>query len=131
MEASSLNYANACSWREVSDMQFDYEEIDGIWMVATPKMDLDASNVEDFKKAAAPLVQGRSRVVMDLSGIGFMDSAGLGAILSIFKKVRGDGGQFRVFGLSNEVKALFELVRMQRLFEVYPDRESAVAASRS
>jgi anti-sigma B factor antagonist len=112
-------------------MQFRYGEVEGIWLVCTPEMDLDASNSDEFKKTAAPLVQGRSRVVMDLSGIGFMDSAGLGAILSIFKKVRADGGQFRVFGLSEEVKALFELVRMQRLFEVYSDKESALAASRS
>lgn len=111
-------------------MQFRCEEVDGVRVVLTPTMDLDASNSDEFKKSAAPAVQGHSRVVMDLSGIGFMDSAGLGAILSIFKKVRGDGGQFRVYGLSEEVKALFELVRMQRLFEVYPDKESAIAASR-
>lgn len=110
-------------------MEFEYEEVNGICVVSTPHMDLDASNSDEFKKIAGQYAQGRSKVIMDLSGIGFMDSAGLGAILSIFKKVRADGGEFRVCGLSDEVKALFELVRMQRLFEVYPDKESAVRAS--
>lgn len=110
-------------------MQFQHEDIDGVFILVTPRMDLDASNADEFKKNAGPAIQGQSKVVMDLSGIGFMDSAGLGAILSVFKRVRADGGQFRVFGLSDEVKALFDLVRMQRLFEVYPDRESAVQAS--
>jgi anti-sigma B factor antagonist len=108
-------------------MNLRTEDVNSILIVSVPTMDLDASKADEFKKSAGPLVQGHSRVIMDLSGIGFMDSAGLGAILSVFKKVRADGGQFRVFGLSEEVKALFELVRMQRLLEVYSDRETAIS----
>lgn len=109
-------------------MQILSEEDRGVFIISLARMDLDANKAEDFKKSAAPVVQGHAKVIMDMRGIGFIDSAGLGAILSVFKKVRGDGGQFRVFGLSEEVKALFDLVRMQRLFDVYPDRESAIQA---
>jgi len=109
-------------------MQIRRDDADGIVILSAPNMDLDASNADEFKKSVSPAVQGETKVIFDLSTIGFMDSAGLGAVLSVFKKVRADGGQFKVYGLSEEVKSLFELVRMQRLFEVYPDRESAIRA---
>ena len=126
-----MKAANEPFLKEGVTVQFQSEDIDGILMVSTPSTDLDASNAEEFKKGIVPVVNGYSRVIMDLSGIGFMDSAGLGAILSVYKKVREEGGQFRVFGLSKEVKALFDLVRMQRLFELCEDREWAIRASQT
>lgn len=110
-------------------MQLQSENRDGLLVISTPQMDIDASNADEFKKDTSTLLQGHHNIIMDLSNVGFMDSAGLGAILSMFKKIRADGGQFRVFGLSNEVKALFDLVRIRRLFEIHPDKESAVQAA--
>jgi anti-sigma B factor antagonist len=109
-------------------MQFHSEEVDGVLVVETPSLDLDASNADEFKRQAIEIVDGFSKVVMNMGSIGFMDSAGLGAVLAVYKKVRAEDGQFRVFGLNAEVKALFELVRMQRLFGVSEDRDSAVLA---
>lgn len=110
-------------------MQLQTEIIDSILVVQAPDLDLDANNAEAFKGSAASLVDGYSRVVLDLNNVGFMDSAGLGAVLSVYRKVISDGGQFRVFGLSKEVRTLFDLVRMQRLFEIYPDKDSVIKAS--
>ena len=112
-------------------MQLQTEQKNGLLIVSTPRMDLDASNADDFKKSTADLIEGQPSVIIDLSNIGFMDSAGLGAILSMFKKVRAEGGQFRAFGLSDEVKALFDLIRIRRLFEIHPDKESAIQAAQS
>lgn len=107
-------------------MHFSIENVDDILIVTPPKTDLDASNSDEFKRDIAQVVEGYHKVIMDLETISFMDSAGLGAMLSAFKKVRSEGGLFRIYGLSNEVKALFELVRMHRLFEIYTDRDSAI-----
>lgn len=112
-------------------MQFQTEEINDILVVTTPKIDIDANNAEEFKKSVAPVVERHQKVVMDLGGIGFMDSAGLGAILSVYKKVRADGGKFVVYGLNGEVQALFDLVRMHRLFIIQDDKESALQAAQS
>lgn len=109
-------------------MQLQTEVLNNILILSTPILDLDASNAEDFKTSAGTLIDGYDRVVLDLNNIGFMDSAGLGAVLSVYRKVIVEGGHFRVFGLSKEVQALFDLVRMQRLFEILPDKESALAA---
>jgi anti-sigma B factor antagonist len=109
-------------------MYLQSEEAGDVLVIKMPNIHLDAGNAEDFKKSIANVVEDRKKVALDLSGIGFMDSAGLGAVLSAFKKVRANGGQFKVFGLTGEVRSLFDLVRMQRLLDVYPDKEAAISA---
>lgn len=112
-------------------MQFGTEVLDSILILTPPAIDLDASNAEEFKRSITPLVDGHSVVVLNLESISFMDSAGLGAVLSLYKKVRADGGEFRVYGMTKEVKALFDLVRMQRLFEICDNRMTALRAPNS
>lgn len=107
-------------------MLFNTQDVNDIIIISPPSIDLDASNAEEFKKDIARVIDAHKKIIVNMQTIGFMDSAGLGAILSAFKKVRADGGLFRIYGLSKEVKALFDLVRMQRLFEIYEDKESAV-----
>lgn len=111
-------------------MAFKAEEVDGVLIISTPQMDLDASKADEFKSVVGLMVAGRPKVVMDLGGIGFMDSAGLGAIIAVCKAVTADGGRFRVCGLTEAVKSLFDLVRAHRLFDICPDRESALQAFR-
>lgn len=60
-------------------MQFDSETVDSVLVVSPPKMDLDASSAEEFKKDIASVIEGRTNVVIDMANINFMDSAGLGA----------------------------------------------------
>lgn len=112
-------------------MIFRSEDIDGVRVITTPPTEIDAGNAEEFKRDISPLLDGASKVAIDLSSVQFMDSAGLGAMLSAFKKVRAEGGQFKAFGLTKEVRELFELVRMQRLFDVYDDKEKAIEALQS
>lgn len=107
-------------------MQFKTETINDILIISPPATDIDASNADEFKKDITPLLEGCSNVAINLENVGFMDSAGLGAMLSAFKKVRSEGGHFRIFGMNKEIKGLFELVRMHRLFQIFTDKESAI-----
>lgn len=107
-------------------MRFETESVDNILIVSPPQGDLDASNSDEFKRDIAAVVDGYKKVILNIEPVPFMDSAGMGALLSVYKKVMADGGQFRIYGLSKEVKTLFDLVRMQRLFEIHQEKESAV-----
>jgi anti-sigma B factor antagonist len=102
-------------------------EIHGeITVISLPCGALDAGNAAEFKKDVSPLLGRSDKVIIDLSCVGFMDSAGLGAILSVLKRVSGNKGELRLAGMGKEVRALFELVRMHRILDVYNDREQAI-----
>jgi len=66
--------------------------------------------------------------VLDLSRLRFVDSSGLGALLSCLRQLTGRGGDLRLSGMSKPVRALFELVRMHRIFDIYPTKEEAIKA---
>lgn len=89
---------------------------------------LDASNVREFRDAMQSLMQERSRVVLDMAGVKFIDSSGLGALISCLRQTNSRKGDFRLCELSRTVHALFELMRMHRVFTLHSSRADAVAS---
>jgi anti-sigma B factor antagonist len=89
---------------------------------------LDASNVREFRDAVQSLMQDRSRVVLDMAGVKFVDSSGLGALISCLRQQNGRKGDFRLCEMSRTVRALFELMRMHRVFNIFESRTDAVAS---
>jgi len=89
---------------------------------------LDASNSKKFKAEIAPVVQTARRLVLDMTAVQFVDSSGLGSILSCLRQLNECGADMKVFGLSKPVRALFELVRMHKVVEIYNSKEDALAA---
>jgi anti-sigma B factor antagonist len=79
--------------------------------------DLRSQVMEVLEKENAPDV-----VLVDLQDVTFMDSAGLGALVSILKTVRFAGAEFFLCSLSEQVKVIFELTKMERVFKIYDDR---------
>jgi anti-sigma B factor antagonist len=90
---------------------------------------LDASNAPALKQQVASLVERSSRLVLDLSRVEFVDSSGCGAILTCLRNVNGVGGKVAVCGVTRPVRALFELVRMNRILDIHDSREAAVKAA--
>ena len=89
---------------------------------------LDAGVAEEFKRDMAPLLKGDARLLLDMTRLRFLDSAGIGALLSCLRQVSAGGGDMKLFGLTKNVRAVFEMTRMHRLFDLYETREEAVAA---
>lgn len=58
------------------------------------------------------------RVVLDLSGLRLIDSSGVGAIVSLFKRVRAAGGTFEVTGVQGQPRSIFKVLRLDRVFDI-------------
>jgi anti-sigma B factor antagonist len=69
--------------------------------------------------------------VIDLSRLRFVDSSGLGAFISCLRKLNAKGGDLKLCGMSKQVRAVFELVRMHRIFDIFGTREEALRAFQS
>lgn len=93
-----------------------------------PVEELDASNVTEFKRDLAPVLQAHSELVLDLARLRFVDSSGIGAILSCLRQLTARGGDLKLCGMSPQVRTVFELVRMHRVFEIYSTQKEAVRA---
>lgn len=111
-------------------MELDIEKIhegQGV-VVAICSENLDAGNVKAFREQIAPILEGHQTVLLDLGKVGFVDSSGLGALLSCLRTMKNRSGQLKLYALGRPVQALFELVRMQRIFSIYNTRDEALAS---
>ena len=70
-------------------------------------------------------------VVVDLSGVGYMDSSGVATLVEGLQLSRGYGGAFRLAGLGGAVREVFKFAKLEKVFEIYPDATRALAGPRS
>jgi anti-sigma B factor antagonist len=106
------------------------ESFEDVTVVELPGAALDSSISPDFKAAASLLMKPGAKVVFDLTRTRFVDSMGLGVIVSCLRQVHAVKGELKLCGLNNAVRTLFELVRMHRVFEIFNTREEAVRSFR-
>ncbi|MGA2715055.1 MAG: STAS domain-containing protein [Bryobacteraceae bacterium] len=109
-------------------MEIPVENLDGVSVAVLPVDELDASNAPEFKRDIAPALQANTKLVLDLSRLRFVDSSGLGAILSCLRQLTAKNGDLKLCGMSRQVRAAFELVRMHRIFDIAGTKEEAVQA---
>jgi anti-sigma B factor antagonist len=72
--------------------------------------------------------QGGGKLILDLSATSFMDSSGLAVIVSALQAARKREGDVYLCGMSNTVRALFELTRLQTVFQIFDDETVALRA---
>ncbi len=99
----------------------------GIAVIAFTRDSLDASNTKTFKDDMQPVLGQYSRILLDLEALQFVDSSGLGAMLSCLRTMHDKGGHLAICGMSKPVRTLFELVRMYRIFDIYASRSEALS----
>ncbi len=91
--------------------------------------DIDAGTSPELKSRLDHLLSGGSRnFVIDMSAVRFIDSSAIATLVHLFKRVRIGDGDVRISGLQPRIQRLFELTRLQRVFDTFEDRESAVAS---
>lgn len=90
---------------------------------------LDTNSVGRFKTAITELAeQGAVLFVIDFSQLRFLDSSGLGALVSLLRLLAQKNGDIKLACLSPEVKSLFMLTRLNRVFDIFESVQSALAA---
>ena len=109
-------------------MALAFDQVGDVMVAAVPMEELDAGNSAEFKSDIAPLLDATTKLVLDLSDVRFVDSSGLGAFISCLRKLNAKGGDLKLCGMSEQVRAVFELVRMHRILEICPTREAAMLA---
>lgn len=72
------------------------------------------------------LSKGHKKIVMNLAGINYIDSTGLGELVSGYRLVKSEGGELKLLNLSKKVTDLLQITKLYTVFEVFDDEASAV-----
>lgn len=109
-------------------MNITLDNKDGSTLLRFHEERLDAHNSKELKDYLLELMDsGSKKLILDLSEVRFVDSSGLGALLSGHKNAGLREGRFAFVGVQSRVQSMFELTRLTRVFEIYPGVEDALA----
>ena len=102
------------------------EQRNDILVVRVDEKRVDASRAPQFKDEITRRIEaGHTRIVLDLSGVDFVDSSGLGAIVACLKRL-GPRGDLAIAGARGAVSRLFTLTRMDKVFPLHETVDAAV-----
>ncbi len=110
-------------------MNLKLEDNGTVVLVVVKEERLDAHNSDHLKQELSRLFEeGKQRIVVDLKEVRFIDSSGLGALVSGFKNASARQASLKLSSLQNQVKSMFELTRLHRVFDIYPTVDEAIDA---
>lgn len=80
---------------------------------------LDALTAPDLRPIFDSVIESRrTRVTLDLAPLTMIDSSGIGAIVSLYKRVKAEGGQVVVTGITGQPLSVFKLLKLDRVFSL-------------
>jgi anti-sigma B factor antagonist len=95
--------------------------------VVAPTGRLDVAGAPALKDAISEaLKNGQAKVVLDMEGVSFVDSTGLGSVIAALKQIRGSQGDLRLAAPNQQVRVVLELTTLDRVFPYYSTVEEAL-----
>ena len=107
-------------------MKIDSKDQEGLVIITPDIKRLDVTTCDEFKNEIISIMQKEKKmIILNLSHIDFIDSRGLGSLISIFKEIT-NKGWLGLCEATNNVLDLFKLTRMDRLFDIYVSEKEAI-----
>jgi len=117
-------------WSEVvADYEmFDISEVDGVTIVRLRARELDETKIQRLNQELGEAVEEpqRQRLVVDLEAVAFLTSTGIGAMIALQKRLKASGGIVKLCGLHADIRSLFSITQVDRLFDIQANADDAV-----
>ena len=109
-------------------MSFDVKKQDDITIIDVEGQLIVGNRQELKQRVLEELDGGARKFLIDFSNTGYIDSSGLGVLVSLSKKIREQGGELRLANLNEDLRTLFELTKLDTLFHIASDRQEALTS---
>ena len=108
-------------------MNLTTEQANGIAVVRVGESRLMYPLLSEFSSAVTQLINaGERRVVVDLSAVGYVDSATIGCLMDLYRQVHNAGGHLKLSGVQKRVETMLTMTGAQNFIEIHADEPSAV-----
>jgi anti-sigma B factor antagonist len=109
-------------------LEVQTRQTEGGVTVVAPTGRLDVAGAPALKDAISELAQnGPPRVVIDMEGVSFVDSTGLGSVIAALKQIRNRQGELRLAAPNQQVRVVLELTTLDKVFPYFATLEEALA----
>ena len=107
-------------------MSFQVSKVNDVTVIEVEGQLIVGNRNELRKEVLEKIELGEQTFVIDFANTAYIDSSGLGVLVSLSKKIREHGGELLLSSLSEDLRTLFELTKLDTLFRIVEDREQAL-----
>ncbi|HEX2446433.1 MAG TPA: STAS domain-containing protein [Vicinamibacterales bacterium] len=108
-------------------MNLSTDHAQGIAVVRVGESRLMYPLLSDFSSAVTSLIaSGERKLLIDLSSVGYVDSATIGCLMDLYRQAAAAGGTLKLAGVQKRVETMLTMTGAQNFIEVHPDETSAV-----
>ena len=111
-------------------MDVQVETLDDGIAVVTPNGDVDGSTAPVHQEHVTGAAKPNGRMLLDLSGVGFMSSAGLRVLLILYRQISANGGKVIISGLNEPIEEAMSATGFLKFFTTVADRDAGLQALR-
>ena len=91
--------------------------------------EMDINTSPEAKKVFDKIVSSKKeKMIFNFKDMSYVDSSGLATLVEMLKGLRGYGGALKLTNLSVKIKSLFEITKLDKLFDIIPEEEDAIKA---
>lgn len=110
-------------------MEIITEKIGSVIVLTIETDVLDAGNTDAFKASISPLLDNNEQVILNLTKLTFIDSSGCGTLLSCYNQMKRKNGRLLICGVQEQVLQVFDLIRLDRIIDIYKTRDAALESA--
>lgn len=109
-------------------MNLEHRLVENILVVKLKQETLDSRSAQQFQQQVGALFENKPQhLLLNLKEIKFIDSSGLGAVVTLLKKLLPDGS-LKLCGLNRNVAYAFEITNLNKIFDIYESQATALQA---
>ncbi len=102
---------------------------EGDIVICFPSGDIDIAHSPQLRKVFDEIIkQNEKKVVVDLSAVTLMDTAGLATLIEMLHRLQKSNGHFKLSNLDAKIKAMFDVLKVSAFFDIYDTRVNAMGA---
>ena len=110
-------------------MKTSTRQVDGVTIVdCSGRITLGEGSVILRDTVRDLLAKGNKKILLNLGDVNYIDSSGIGELVSAFTTVKNQGGELKLLNLTKKVKDVLQLTKLYTVFDVYDDEASAIAS---
>ena len=108
-------------------MEIKNREIEGV-SIFDIDGEIDLYNAPNIKKEVENCMQkGNKKITINLKNVSYIDSSGIGALISILSNLKKVGGELKLLHVYDSVKKVFELTKLTSFFQIYENEDEVIA----